>query len=50
MFEYRPQTTTQILYKKGRPDFHFNLTPLDVDNETNFVEQVKRELRKLTST
>ena len=35
---------------KNRPDFHFKLTPLEESNEISFIEQVKRELRKLTST
>ena len=33
-----------------RPHFHYELTPLRPDVETSFVEQLKLELRKLTST
>lgn len=33
-----------------RPHFHYALTPLTPETETSFVEQVKLELKKLTST
>ena len=33
-----------------RPHFHYALTPLRPDTETSFVEQIKLELKKLTST
>lgn len=33
-----------------RPHFHYALTPLSPETEVSFVEQIKLELKKLTST